>query len=62
MVLKTPTLSSEYTMYTDTKDGKEVLVWTVGKTVLLYDYRCLTGFVCNEASALRFDEDCGHLI
>ena len=42
MVLKTPPLSSEYTMYADVKDGKEVLVCTVGKTVLLYDYRCLT--------------------
>src|SRR5476651_693413 len=42
MQLKTPPLSSEYTMYGDEKDGKEVLVCTVGKTVLLYDYRCLT--------------------
>jgi hypothetical protein len=42
MVLKTPALSSVYTMHTDIKDGKEVLVCTVGKTVLLYDYRCLT--------------------
>ena len=41
-VLKTPPLSSEYTMYKDLKDGKEVLVCTVGKTVLLYDYRCLS--------------------
>jgi hypothetical protein len=41
MALKTPPLSSEYTMHTDEKDGKEVLVCTVGKTVLLYDYRCL---------------------
>ncbi|WDF79989.1 hypothetical protein PQ469_08230 [Mucilaginibacter sp. KACC 22773] len=41
LALKTPPLSSEYTMYTDVKDGKEVLVCTVGKTVLLYDYRCL---------------------
>jgi len=42
MLLKTPPLSSEYTMHTDIKDGREVLVCTVGKTVLLYDYRCLT--------------------
>jgi hypothetical protein len=42
MALKTPPLSSEFTMHTDEKDGKEVLVCTVGKTVLLYDYRCLT--------------------
>jgi hypothetical protein len=41
LVLKTPPLSSEYTMYADVKDGREVLVCTVGKTVLLYDYRCL---------------------
>src|SRR5437016_1040603 len=39
--LKTPPLSSEYTMYRDTRDGVEVIVCTVGKTVLLYDYRCL---------------------
>jgi hypothetical protein len=37
MVLKTPPLSSEYTMHVDQKDGKEVLVCTVGKTVLLYN-------------------------
>ena len=29
-------------MYFDEKDGKEVIVCTVGKTVLLYDIRCLT--------------------
>jgi len=39
--LKTPPLSSEYTMYADVKDGKEILVCTVGKTILHYDYRCL---------------------
>src|SRR5476649_840592 len=39
--LKTPPGSSEYTMHVDEKDGKEVLVCTVGKTVLLYDLRCL---------------------
>ncbi len=41
VLLKTPPLSSEYTMYADQKDGKEMLVCTVGKTVLLYDFRCL---------------------
>ena len=41
LALKTPPLNSEYTMHTDVKDGKEVLVCTVGKTVLLYDIRCL---------------------
>jgi len=39
--LKTPPLTSEYTMHMDEKDGKEILVCTVGKTVLHYDYRCL---------------------
>src|SRR6266700_2165169 len=41
IVLRTPPLTSEYFMYGDVKDGKEVLVCTVGKTVLLYDYKCL---------------------
>jgi len=40
-VLKTPPQTSEYTMHVDEKDGKDVLVCTVGKTVLLYDFRCL---------------------
>jgi hypothetical protein len=39
--LKTPPLSSDYTMHLVQKDGMDVLVCTVGKTVLLYDYRCL---------------------
>jgi len=39
--LKTPSLTSEYEMYKDLKDGREVLVCTVGKTKLLYDYRCI---------------------
>ncbi len=42
MVLKTPPLSSEYTMHVDEKDGKEILVCTVGKTVLHYNIACLT--------------------
>lgn len=41
MVLKTPPLSSEYTMHTEIKDGKDVLVCTVGKTVLLYNIQCI---------------------
>lgn len=41
MALKTPPLTSEYTMHVDKKDGKDVLVCTVGKTVLHYDMRCL---------------------
>jgi hypothetical protein len=39
--LKTPPLSSDYTMHTEEKDGKKILVCTVGKTVLHYDYRSL---------------------
>ncbi|MFD2330928.1 DUF6855 family protein [Cohnella sp. GCM10020058] len=39
--LKTPPQTSEYEMYKDEKDGKDILVCTVGKTVLHYDYRCL---------------------
>lgn len=39
--LKTPPLTSDFTMHAEEKDGKEVLVCTVGKTVLLYDIRCI---------------------
>jgi hypothetical protein len=39
--LTTPPLTSAYTMHVAEKDGKEVLVCTVGKTILLYDHRCL---------------------
>jgi hypothetical protein len=39
--LKTPLGTSDYQMYKDEKDGKEILVCAVGKTVLQYDYRCL---------------------
>ena len=39
--LKTPPLTSDYTMHRAVRDGVEVLVCTVGKTVLLYDARCL---------------------
>ncbi len=41
MLLKTPPLSSEYTMHVDEKDGKEILVCSVGKTVLHYDMRAI---------------------
>ncbi|MBL7913297.1 MAG: hypothetical protein JNJ41_19700 [Bacteroidia bacterium] len=41
-VLKTPPLSSEFTMHADEKDGKDILVCTVGKTVLHYDMRILS--------------------
>ncbi|GJQ34704.1 MAG: hypothetical protein JETCAE01_07140 [Anaerolineaceae bacterium] len=39
--LKTPPLTSEYTMHVETKDGKEILVCMVGTTVLHYDYRAI---------------------
>jgi hypothetical protein len=39
--LKTPPLSSHYTMHREVRDGVDVLVCTVGTTVLLYDARCL---------------------
>ncbi|MDP4255856.1 MAG: hypothetical protein Q8938_17740 [Bacteroidota bacterium] len=42
MVLKTPPGTSTYTMHLEKKDGKELLVCTVGKTVLHYDPRCLS--------------------
>ena len=41
MQLLTPPGTSEYTMHADEKDGKEILVCTVGKTVLHYDMRCI---------------------
>jgi len=39
--LKTPPLTSEYEMYKDVKDGKEVVMYIVGKTTLIYDTNCL---------------------
>ena len=39
--LKTAPGTSEYTMHTDEKDGKKILVCTVGNTVLHYDARCI---------------------
>jgi hypothetical protein len=39
--LKTPPLGANYTMHRDTRDGVDVIMCTVGKTVLLYDARCL---------------------
>ena len=41
-VLKTPPLSSDFSMYKDSKEGKAILVCTVGKTILHYDYQCLS--------------------
>lgn len=40
-VLRTPPGTAEYTMHADTVGGREVIVCTVGKTVLHYDARCL---------------------
>jgi hypothetical protein len=39
--LKTPPNTSDFTMHRDVRDGLNVLVCTVGKTVLYYDARCL---------------------
>ena len=39
--LKTPPGTSEYTMHTAEKNGEEILVCTVGSTVLHYDLRCI---------------------
>ena len=39
--LKTPPGTSDYEMYKDEKEGKEIIVCTVGKTVLHYDFRCI---------------------
>ena len=39
--LKTPPGTSAYTMHMDEKDGKAVIVCTVGSTVLHYDARCV---------------------
>ncbi|MFS4466271.1 DUF6855 family protein [Maribacter sp. 2210JD10-5] len=41
LTLKTPPLSSEYTMHVDEKAGRDILVCTVKTTVLHYDIRCL---------------------
>ena len=40
-LLMTPPGASEYTMHTEEKEGTLALVCTVGKTVLLYDARCI---------------------
>ncbi len=40
--LKTPPGTAEYTMHCDTKDDVNILVCTVGKTVLHYDARCIS--------------------
>ena len=40
--LKTPPLTSEYEMYKDVKDGRDIIMCIVGKTTLIYDAKCLT--------------------
>ena len=40
--LKTPPLSSDYEMYKDVKEDKDIIVCIVGKTTLFYDAKCLT--------------------
>lgn len=39
--LMTPPLRSSYTMHREERDERDVLVCTVGSTLLLYDARCL---------------------
>ena len=39
--LKTPPQTSDYQMYLDEKDGREILVCVVGKTILHYDARII---------------------
>jgi hypothetical protein len=39
--LKTPPQTSDYTMHLEEFGGREVLVCTVGKTILHYDPRCI---------------------
>lgn len=39
--LQTPPLTSEFTMHRDLREGRDVLVCAVGKTILFYDARCL---------------------
>lgn len=40
-VLLTPPGTSEYTLYRDESHNPPALVCTVGKTILLYDLRCI---------------------
>lgn len=40
-VLKTPPGSSDYTLHREVRDGTDVLVCTVGKSVLHYDARAI---------------------
>ena len=58
--LKTPPGTSEFTMHTDEKDGKAILVCTVGSTVLHYDARCIADLHAQPAgSRFRREVDPG---
>ena len=39
--LKTPPLTSDYEIYMDEKDGMEIVVCVVGKTILHYNAQCI---------------------
>jgi hypothetical protein len=41
LTLRTPPGTASYTMHVDEKDGADILVCTVGTTVLHYDLRCI---------------------
>jgi len=41
LTLKTPPRTASYTMHVEEKDGRDILVCTVGSTVLHYDIRCI---------------------
>ncbi len=64
--LKTPPGTSAYTMHVDEKDGKRILVCTVGSTVLHYDARCIDDTAslpavrsrCNGAAARSSSASC----
>jgi hypothetical protein len=53
--LKTPSLTSKYEMYKAKKDGKEIIVCVVGKTILLYDYRCISDLLAMLKKTRRVD-------
>jgi hypothetical protein len=54
-VLRTPPLSSEYTAHYATANGTDVVVVTVGKTVLHYDRRCVDDLHTMLQGARRLD-------
>ena len=43
--LQTPPKTSEYEMYIDEKGGNKIIVCTVGKTVLHYDFKLFQIFM-----------------